>query len=181
MRFPAKNELKKTNLISDMFWSPLSNSLFILNLRDLYLGQVYNQSPSSHSTRSSLSLLRFGMHFAKLSLGQWLDRVQGQFVFHMNPVGPVLATRARISNTRQNWPTPWYLKHMAQQHTPHFHRFMCACYWYALHYNENISTRWTAVPLPLPSTWTDFIICLLRSDFVIHLCWVPDRCLLANF
>lgn len=70
---------------------------------------------------------------------------------------------------------------MAQQHTLHFHSFTCVCYWYALHYNENISTRWIAVPLPLPSTWKDFIICLLWSDFVTHLCWVPDRCLLANF
>lgn len=70
---------------------------------------------------------------------------------------------------------------MAQQHTLHFHSFTCVCYWYALHYNENISTRWIAVPLPLPSTWKDFVICLLWSDFVTHLCWVPDRCLLANF
>lgn len=67
-----------------MFWSPLSNSLFIFNPRDLYLGQVYDQSPSSQSTRFSLSFLRLEMHSAKLSLGQQLDWAQGQLIFHMN-------------------------------------------------------------------------------------------------
>lgn len=95
-------------------------------------------------------------------------------------VGPVLVTTARISNISQNRPTGWYLKHMARQRARHFHSFTCACYWYAVFYNENIGTRWIAGPLPLPSAWKDFITCLLRSDFGIYLCSVPGRCLPAN-
>ena len=180
MHFPAKTKNGKTNLISDMFWSLLSNSLFIFTPRDLYLGQVYDQSPSSHSARSSLSFLRLEMCLLQNSESVIRRSSRPIHIPYESP-GPVLVTAARISNIQRNWPTYWYLKHTAQQRTPHLHSFTCVRYWYASHYNENISTRRTAIPLPLPSTWKDFVICLLRSDFVIHLCWAPDRCLLANF